>query len=104
MLERKYKVRPDCKDILKEKDSWALTEQDFEIDDIDQILLEGKSQQNLVHTILQSKLEGIKRIKSGKSKLKKASDSLDLHPYSLILLGCIDLYEKYRSGTPWFFW
>jgi hypothetical protein len=106
MRQRPYDLRPDCKEILEKKDSWALTEQnfnDFEINNFDQILERTNQQNLLVYSILQSKLEGIKRIKSGKSELKKASDSLDLHPYSSILLGFINLYEKYRAGSSWFF-
>jgi hypothetical protein len=106
MLDRAYNLRPDCKEILREKDSWALNKQNFnssEINEIDRIILEKTNQQNennpsLVYSILQSKLKGVKRSKPTRSQVTNTLDSLNFHPISSTLMGVINWFERSRAG------
>ncbi len=107
MMNRAYKQRPDCKDILTKKDSWALNKQNFnssEINKIDRIILEKTNQQNgnnpsLVYSILRSKLKGVKRSELKRSEVTNTLDSLNFHPISSILMGFIYWFERSRAGS-----
>jgi len=108
-MNRAYNSRPDCKEILEKKDSWALNKQNFnssEINKIDRIILEKTNQQNennpsLVYSILQSKLKGVKRSKPMRSQVTNTLDSFNFHPISSTLMGVIHWFERSRVG-PWY--
>jgi hypothetical protein len=62
MKEEEYAIRPDCGEILNERDSWGLSRQDFdssEINEINELIKNKKEQQDisLVYSILESKLK-----------------------------------------------
>ncbi len=66
MAARLPQKRPDCDDILEKKNSWALNEREFEINDELEKIIDSKESENelTIYLFLRSKMISDKAIKS----------------------------------------
>jgi Zyg-11 family protein len=80
MTSRYTDKRPNCEEILEDKDLWALDENDFDLENAlgTSIESELKGKNFLIHHILESKLIAIKTRVNQKSKESSAIETLNL--------------------------